>query len=51
VVLEGTKTLLCQLCVGRVCLFKPTIILGKTGALKNGIGNNDTNGKIGKNGT
>jgi len=46
VVLDGTKTLLCQLCVGRVCLLKHTIILGKTGACKNG-----TNGKLGRNGT
>jgi len=26
--LGGTKTLLCQLCVGRVCLLKPRMILG-----------------------
>jgi len=50
VVLDGTKTLLCQFCVGRVCLLKTTIILGKTGACKNGTGTNDTNGKVGKNG-
>jgi len=36
--------------VGRVCLLKTTIILGKTGACKNGTGTNDTNGKVGKNG-
>jgi len=51
VVLDGTKTLLCQLFVGRVCLMKPTIILGKTGTCKNGTGNNGTKGKVGKNGT
>jgi len=51
VVLDGTKTLLCQLCVKIVCLLQPKIILGKTGACKNGTGNNDTNGKVGKNGT
>jgi len=43
-VLDGTKTLLCQLFVGRVCL-KHTIILGKAGACKNGTGNNGTNGR------
>jgi len=50
-VLDGTKTLLCQLFVGRVCLLKPTIILGKSGACKNDTGNNGTNRKVNKNGT
>jgi len=30
-------------------LLKPTYILGKTGACKNGTGNNGTNGKVNKN--
>jgi len=52
VVLDGTKTLLCQLCMERLCLLKPTMILDKNGACKNGTGNNNgTNGKVGKNGT
>jgi len=50
-VLNGTKTLFCQLRLRRVRLLKPTIILGKTGACKNGTGNNGTNGKLGRNGT
>jgi len=45
-VLDGTKTLRCQLCVGRVCLLKPRMILGK-----NGTGNSGANEKVGQNGT
>jgi len=44
--LGGIKIQLCQLCVGRVCLLKPRMILGK-----NGTGNNGTNGEVGKTGT
>jgi len=42
-VLDGTKTLLCQPCVGRICLFKARMILGK-----NWTDNNGTNGKLDK---
>jgi len=47
-VLDGTKTPLCQLCVRRVCLLKPIIILCKTSACKCGTGNSGTNRKVGK---
>jgi len=45
-VLDGTKTLLCQPCVGKICLLKTRMILGK-----NWTGNNGTNGKLDKIGT
>jgi len=44
VVLDGTKTLLCQLCVG--CLLELEMIL-----CKDVTGNNGTNGKVDKNNT
>jgi len=47
--MDGTKTLLCQLCVG--CLLTPRMIVCKNGACKDRTCNNDTNGKVGKNGS
>jgi len=44
--LDGTRALLCQLCVGTVCLLKPRMVLSKNDACKN-----DKNREVGKSGT
>jgi len=49
--LNGSKTLVCQPCVSRVCLVKPRMTLGEPGVCKNGTVNIGTNEKVGKHGT